>query len=326
MSAFPLPQSSCAVGPESVALGYNCQALGTQAVCIGVSNYNTGDASTAFGDGNTIADNYSLAVGQNNTTTTGTPFSIALGDSNTINDVGNPGFCGSAVAIGTNNTCSNYLAFAIGKDNVASGDTSFAMGTTCTASGPESLALGSGCTASGDNSFANGVNCQATAQSSSARGVYAKATIPGQDAFSSQRFAALAAGTSQTSVVTQVGSTPGDASGEGVELAGGGAVLELTDSRTYAVKYTVAVSGEDTDGDPFSRMFSQELVVRKRAGVSTIVASETQVSIGDAGAAAWTFTPTIGAGPDRIYFAFNTGATTMSTKVVARVELTEIAF
>ena len=365
MSFFPIPQTGCtASGSEAVALGSGCIASGNQSVALGQlctasalnataiggfnvasafgatalgeSNTSSADSTFTAGDnnvasaygasclgvGNTVASQFSTACGQNNSISSGTDYSFATGTFNTINDLNAPGAAGTAIAMGTNNTCSNYMTMAIGNTCIATGDTSFAWGTLCSATNAETFAWGSGCTASGTNSMAYGVNCLSVANSACARGVYAKATIPGQDAFSSQRFAALAAGISQTSVVTQVGSTPGAGAGEGVELAGGGTVLTLTDSRTYAVKYTVAVSG----AGPLSRMFSGELVVRRTGGVSTIVASGTQVSLGDAGAVSWTLTPTIGVVPDRLYFAFNTVATTTATKIVARVELTEIAF
>ena len=120
-----------------------------------------------------------------------------------------------------------------------------------------------------------------------------------------------------------VGSTPGLAPGESVELVYSPAhYLTLTDGDGYVIELECVASGVIA-GVPNFSTFTQQIAARQVGGVLTL-ASGSQEVIGELGAGTWTFAASVGAAPTRVALTFTTGATTAKTNVSCNVTLTPV--
>jgi hypothetical protein len=120
--------------------------------------------------------------------------------------------------------------------------------------------------------------------------------------------------------ITMTGYTPGAASGESVELVPN---LVLTNGDAFTVTVRLIATGV-ISGTRTLRSFTQRFSVRRDSGTTTVAATNTQETFGDAGASSWTMAVSAGAGPDRLSIVFTTGSTTSFTRVVADVFLTRV--
>jgi len=169
-----------------------------------------------------------------------------------------------------------------------------------------------------------GAGNKATGQYAFAAGLRALANKSGQIATAGGAF--NVAGDAQTGwMVVRIG-TPGVGAGESMELGAGNSsdqYILLDDDKAYTIVVSAVARGL-VSGNPCMQSFRQTFAVRRESGTSIIAASGVLEQMGDAAANSWTLVASIGAGPDRFSLTVNTGITTSSVRVVAKVELTEV--
>jgi hypothetical protein len=208
--------------------------------------------------------------------------------------------------------------------NTVSSNSGFAIGVLNTVVGQGGIAIGEGNTVNGSGGIAVGSQCTADVVASVARGSFSKTTLRGQDAYALNAFSVV--GDAQTSILTMTGSTPGAGIGETSELLiAGSDYLILEDGKSYAFRFTVNAGGTIAAVRQ-CRMFNATASVRRDGGVTTVAGTTVTSTDGDAGTAGWTFVLTGGGGPDRLNATFTTGATQSLTKIIARVEMTEVKY
>lgn len=308
----------------------NKQDTGEQAL-----NVNRDLRSAAIGDGSVASGLRSFASGEGSVASGLNAFAAGMIDPITLvattasGDGGHAEGCGTVAsgdcshAEGRATQATGVASHAEGSNTDATGTASHAEGLDSVASGPNSHAEGEITVASGENAHAEGEDSVASGADSHAQGRSAVALRFSQDAMASGQFAAR--GDAQTSVLVLRGSTPGAVVGEPVELFFGEAPLQLIleDGRGYNIMVTAILRGR-VGGLPLVRSIRQMFAVRRDAGLTTIAAAGAQENIGDAGAASWTLTASVGAAPDRFALTATTGATTTALRVAAKVEFTEV--
>jgi len=233
-----------------------------------------------------------------------------------------------AIAGGNQCTASADYAVALGSQNLSSAPQACTIGAGCTSSGAGAFALGQACSAQADNAFAMGLSCVSSAVNAHSRGLLAKASRV-QDTFAAGAFDDVTAGQAQTTHLVYRGTTPGAAATESVVLlssTGGtqiGPVLE--DSKAYAFVITCVIGGTQAGPTQISQTIIIKFTAQRIAGTSVITGSGVGEQFGSVGGATWTLAPTVGAGPDRLILTFTTGLVATACKVVARIEMTEVA-
>ncbi len=139
-------------------------------------------------------------------------------------------------------------------------------------------------------------------------------------------FDAFACADAQASDIVFRGVTPGLAVGESVVLGGGqgGAQYFLPeDGRTYLVTLRAVISGRlRPSGDRATRTLLQSFTVKKDAGTATVVASDTVVTKGDAGASDWTIAASTGTG--HLAFTFSSGTSRAQCNVACHLMFEEV--
>jgi hypothetical protein len=318
--------------PDGTATGGN--ARGNGAVDLQLARtlntqVGTGLYSFTTGYRNTNKHNYGAAIGYNNTLNGSNDNGYAIGNTNTVSSS-----VGDVYLFGANNTGSNYYTFAIGSSNISSANGSYSFGSNnqTSASG---ISLG----------FYN----QTKGSYAQARGVSALAYLYGQDAYSSGSVngAISNSGYSQSSnlvpyrqaVLTTGATTILSLDGTGVTNL----IIPYTDgfsnNRAWNVQVNwvalvTAITGTATGvtvGD--TKTSTDLLAVARRAGVTTVSAhtsAGTQVIETIAGSlTAANIAYTAGASQEMaITFTGPTfaGGGSVTMRVVARVQLTEVAY
>jgi len=294
-----------AEGSGTLASGPNSHAEGNSTIASGPAAHAEGNGAIASGPGS-----HAEGLG-----------TIASGD--------------TSHAEGSGTTASNFYSHAEGQNTTASGPTSHAEGSATVASGDASHAENFSTTASGSSSHAEGHLTVAVGVSSHAQGAGSVALRVSQDALASGFFASP--GDAQTSRLVFRGSTPGVANNESVELKYGltfsddqsapeaNETFQLEDSKTYAVKVVAACGGIQGLSD-VTAVLELSFSARRSGGGSSIQGAQVTAFYGDADAATWTLTASIGAAPDRVVLTFSTGGQgpTSLVNVAARVEFTEV--
>ena len=161
----------------------NTVAAGTNRITVGISNSASANGAIAIGRSNIGA---ATNIGLSNTNSTG----IGIGQSNqgvgtSIGTLNSSLGDSTAVAIGYNNTATNFYAMAIGQTNVASDFLAVAVGYGNNATTLFSTAIGNSCTATGFDAGAFGLLCQQTGGAGAAIGYYAVASASGSTAIGS---------------------------------------------------------------------------------------------------------------------------------------------
>jgi hypothetical protein len=119
--------------------------------------------------------------------------------------------------------------------------------------------------------------------------------------------------------ITLKGTTPGSVTGESVELL---PYFQLLNGEGLTFEVRVVATGFVYPSTMVVRSFVQRFSVRKVAGTTTIVASDTQDQFGDSGGASWTFAASVGTSPDRFKLTFTTGSTQSKTAITADILVT----
>lgn len=293
-------------------------------------------ATIGGGDDNQCSADWATCPGGAGCKVTAT-YGMAVGFKSTVTGSGGFAFGGQCTAQGVvsmagGNQCfaSADYAVSLGSLNLSSGLQSCTIGLQCTASGASSFALGQSCTASNTAAFAMGLSCQATTTYAHARGLFAKASRV-QDTFAAGCFDDVTAGQAQTSILVYRGTTPGVAATESVVLASSAGLVQtgpiLEDNKAYAFVVTAVIGGVQAGPTRVSTTIILKFTAQRIAGVTTITGTGVGDQFGSAGGGVptWTLVPTVGAGPDRLVLTFTTGATATAAKVVARIEMTEVA-
>lgn len=206
----------------------------------------------------------------------------------------------------------NGLGSAVigGENNSATATDSIAAGAGCSAGGNYSIAFGSGSIAGGESSVATGAG---SSGERSGQRSHASSMTPLNGI--------VAPGAAQTSDVTMVGSTPGVGANESAVLTLGDALNPFGLGGSVAYNIVIeAVAGSLLTTD--CATFTMQLLVRLDGPT---LMSSTPVVLATAGAATWTFTPTLDVGGGNLVLTFATGiATTDKVNVCALVRFTEV--
>jgi hypothetical protein len=295
--------------------------------CIGKSNAASGDTAFAFGLLCTASGSESFSFGSGNTSSGTNSYTFGLNCTSQNTNTVAIGFTSKAknlnsIAIGTSCEAQGDYSAVIGRQSFTFGARSHAIGSFCSAGADESLAIGYACSTSAARSSAIGYNNSATAEFANAAGSGSIAQVIGQYAYSSIPTTLEA----YIGHVNVTGTTPGSAIGESVEL-GNGIVLQFMNYHALLLRFTVlAASPGSFPGIPEAyASFAQDILVKRIAGTTTIVASGIQTPLNDGvDGASWTFAVTAGAGPDRIVPTFTTGLNKHACHINARIDITEI--
>lgn len=184
-----------------------------------------------------------------------------------------------------------------------------------TQAGAGSIALGSGVNGTRGSNFVAGENTFAL--------------WTGEESFSGAGHF-VTAGDAKRGRVCVLGTTPGSAPGESVELlcdAGSsgttGQYLQLSPTTSYVLEVMCIVDASATTSG-LSQTFVQAYNVSANASsVPTITADPSNRQFGPVGGSTWTLTATVGTSPDRVKFTFATGATTSQCAVNCRIDFAE---
>lgn len=302
-----------------------------------------GTDAIAIGNGSVAADNYSIAIG--NCCVSSNAGAISMGNACVAHGA-------RSFAIGSASVASGYQAdaigtqcearggysvacciatitteqaassFACGEDTICYSYRCFSANEYCEAGTPGGGPYGVGAAAMGSTTRAIGVGAQSGGISSYAKRDGQRALAGGNILTEQLGYFACDA---QTSEIVLRGTTQGLSVGETVELKGGvGKNIGFgpDDNRAYTVKITVNLSGRiRPSGAKYVRTLVQTATIRKNAGTTTIVSTDTLVSQGDSAVSSWTMT----LGTD-LSIVISTGTTRAQIIAAARVEFTETVF
>lgn len=290
--------SNVASGESSVALGRNNIASSKRAVALGASNTASGESSVALCAGNTASATYSSVVGGNNNTASGQR---------------------AIVISGIYNTSSGTSGISGGYSNLASGDNSVALGYDNEATVESAIAIG----------FEN----KANAISSIALNSNSKSYLESQLASASGRFSTT--GDAQQSLLTaRKQDTLASSATTVLSLDGTGTTnLIIPDGNNRAWNVTVkwvAVctnpgSGTTALGDV--SIATDSFMFKRVGGTSSIGVLTNLQNSQDPTMAGATCSYAVGGSQDlQISFTAPSSANATTFRVVAKVELTEVAW
>lgn len=340
---------------STIVGGGGCTASGQYSVSGGLGASASNYAGVCFGNANTNGS-YGGVVsgGQNNTG--GSSDYVFIGGGRFNNTTGSPY---SVISGGQSNTASTNTHATVvgGQSNTSSGQHSVSGGQTNTASAARSVAFGNGCISSGDTTVAIGNGCQAIGtggrsvaigDTSTAQAIYATAMgrsslayLVGQSSYASNQFAAQ--GDAQQSLLTaRRSATLTTAATTVLSLDGTGTtnlIIPNGNNRMWNVQVAwvavvTAITGTATGvtvGD--TKTSTDLLAVAKRGGVTTVSAhtSAGTHAIETLAGSLMAANITYSAGASQEMAITFTGPTfvgggSVTMRVVARVQLTEVAY
>jgi hypothetical protein len=331
--------NNSSLGDFSVAIGSSNASNGYASVAFGSGNVSSGSRSTiSGGDTNTASSNFStVSGGQSNTASSGTHATVVGGQSNTASGQ-------HSVAGGSGNTASGLRSVAFGESSTASGSRSFVSGQSSTASGNNAVAIGGvSSIASGPYSTAlSGIGNQSQKDYTLSQGYLTTAYLQGQTAFSGTIFASAAANCQQSNLVANREAALTTAATTVLSLDGTGVtnlIIPLNNNRAWNVQVNwvaivTTITGTATGISVGDVVTSIDLLAFKKiAGVSsasahTSTATKLMVTT-PAAYAACAIAFTAGASQEMaLTFTGPTfvGGGSVTMRVVARIELTEVAF
>jgi hypothetical protein len=304
-----------ATGVYSTAMGNVSVASANYALAIGLTATASGVNSISLGNVNTASSNYStVSGGQSNTASTNTHATVVGGQSNTASGLhsvaggqSNTASGTRSVALGESNTASNANCIAIGRLNVSNSTYSVAIGNRNQATQIISYAFGSLGHAYlyGQNTFGNGISVLGDCQYST--------LLP-------FRNAALTTGA--TALLFLEGSTLS------IAPTGINRMWNVTIKYVAVVTTITGTATGVTVGDTKSQNI--EIGFKKVGGVSSLVGSGVySIPQEDASMGSASLIPTAGASQE-LALTFTaptfTGGGSVTCRVVAKVELVEVAY
>lgn len=339
-NSVALGGSSTASGSGSVAIGgeqgggLGATASGRTAIAFGMGNQATADWSNSLGGINNIASSQFSTVsgGQTNTASTGTHATVVGGSTNTSSGQ-------NSVSGGVSNTASGFKSTAFGNSNSVSGNTATSIGYNNTVSGTSAFASGGYNTSSGTSSICLGDNNFATNTYSFAVGNYSDSYLYQQNSFASGVFANLGDAqqsfltTRKQATLTTGGTTVLSLDGTGVTnliipKGVNGRMWNVTIKYIAVVTTITGTATGVTVGDTKSQNI--EIGFKKLGGVSSLVGGGSfSIPQEDASMGSASLIPTAGASQElALTFTAPTfaGGGSVTCRVVAKVELVEVAF
>ena len=327
--AVAMGTQSEATGLYSIAIGVTQRANQRGAVALGgyfLGNTASGFASFVVGESNTVTPHYSAVIGgQSNTASTGTHATVVGGQSNTSSGT-------HSISGGLSSTASGQRAIAFGAAT-ASGQFSLAIGDAVSSSGAKSIALGADSQATQSSSVAIGNAVFAQAENSFASGNRSFAYLLGQNSRANGRF--VANGDAQQSYLTARKSDTLNSAGTTVlSLDGTGTtnlIIPNANNRAWnvTVKWvavcTATGSGTTAVGDV--AIATDSFMFKRVGGASSIGTLSNLQNSQDATMAGATCAYAVGGSQDlQISFTAPASANATTFRVVAKVELTEVAW
>ena len=346
-----------ASGIGSVVLGgYKNKASGQYSIAFGENNQATDVGAIAIGLGNTATARGSVAIGGYNAgnDSTGTGSSITGGESNIASSTYSTISGGQANTASTNthatvvggyqNTSSGQYSVSGGWVNVASGSASVSLGRNCNSTGAYSVALGGYCRAYGEHSAciggSFGTGSLAGGKYSVALGSYTHSYLYGQLSYTGNSFdksysTGALYGQSQISFLNPSKiDTLASAATTVLSLDGTGTtnlIIPNGNNRAWnvTVKWvavcTAQGSGTTAVGDV--AIATDSFMFKKVGGTSSIGILTNLQNSQDATMAGATCAYAVGGSQDlQISFTAPSSANATTFRVVAKVELTEVAW
>ena len=331
-------QSNTSSGQASVTGGFTNTASGQYSLALGNNNIASGTGAIAIGNNNTSGALDSFSFGKSNNAAS--PRSYLYGNTNT-----GSGF--DCLAFGTANVVSAGTGIAFGRsNNVSAGFGGIAFGIANSVIGTEAIALGYGAIANASHSICMSESGRTDGVNSVAMGLYSLTYLPYQIAFASGSMTGFGAerGTSQASDLVAFRYPVALASGATTVLSLDGSgvtnlIIPNGNNRAWNVQVNwvavvTTITGTATGitvGDVITSI--DLLAFKKIAGVSsasahTSTATKTMVTT-PAAYAACAIAFTAGASQEMaLTFTGPTflGGGSVTMRVVARIELTEVAF
>ena len=337
-----------ASGLFSTAGGGQNAATNQYATCIGGGfNTSSGGFSIVAGGGeNTASSNYStVSGGQSNTASTNTHATVVGGASNTVS--GQHAVAGGqsntvagdkAASFGISNNVSGYGAFATGNNNTIAGSRSVAMGQSNSAAGANSVVIGlfssaanTGSVAFGHEAYSEsnygyglgyGVSTKLYGQTSTASGYFATPGDSQQSLLTARRSAAL------TTAATTVLSLDGTGVTNLIIPSGNNRAWNVQVNWVAVVTTITGTATGITVGDTITQV--QTLGFKRIGGTSSLIGTANTLST-NANPSMSTASMAYSAGGSQemaITFTAPTfaGAGSITCRVVARIELTEVAY
>ncbi len=334
-ATVPGGDGNTASGQYSFAAGFGSTATGTGAVAIGGACAANGDYAVAMGNA-AVASAFAVAIGDGVDATAEAASAFGNGSTATAP---------SSFAGGNGANASHSSSIALGNGPTASGNSSIALGNGPTASGRSSVAIGGSITEGRDSvgignsrtfgtasiafgtSFSSGSN-------SVAAGYYAVAARDGQISFASGRhrmaegstLSPIYGGDCQSSLIVMRAKMSGSVTNESCKFVYGDIdapkSLYLEDMRAYNFRVDAVAAARGGSGI-ISRSIQMSFNARCSGGVAAITGEGPWSSYGDPSAASWNISVSTNGSDRELSFFFQTGATTSSGSVTARVSFEE---
>jgi len=332
-SSSATPDYAIAIGRNNnildnagVAIGTNVTAHG-RSVALGNNNSATHYDCFVAGQGNSTSSQYStISGGQSNTASTNTHATVVGGNANTSSGQ-------YSVSGGYSNVASGQGSVALGYDVTASGQYSVVIGSLNAANGINAVALGNNNNVGGISAFAVGNSNNSSGTNSSSFGTYTKAYLFGQSALSGGRMQLI--GDAQQSLLTsRKVDTLASAATTVLSLDGTGTTnLIIPDGNNRAWNVTVkwvavcTSTGSGTTAVGDVAIATDSFMFKKVSGTSSIGSVQNLQNSQDATMAGATCSYAVGGSQDlQITFTAPASANATTFRVVAKVELTEVAW
>ena len=338
-----------AAGDYSIVIGSNNRSVSSYATAIGYNNTAQGFFGTAIGVGNSTGDTSAVAIGESNSA--GAENSVSLGKLNICNAKwatitgglsNNQGSQYGVISGGQSNTASTgtHATVVGGQSNTASGQWAVVSGYNNTSSGNSAFAGGrEGTVSSAQASFAFGRSCNASQKNSIATGeganayLFAMKTHSGVGGFvfnGECQNSELIACRSQTltTAATTVLSLDGSGTTNLIIPNGNNRAWNVTIKYVATVTLITGTATGVTVGDTKSQNI--EIGFKRVGGTSSLVgAGSYSIAQEDASMNTATLVPTAG-GSQELALTFTAptfaGGGSVTCRVVAKVELTEVAW
>lgn len=317
-----------------IGSGFNNNISGGQSVISGGVNNNVSGLYSIIGGGssNTASSSWStISGGQSNTASTNTHATVVGGSTNTASGK-------YSVAGGYNNVASNLASVALGSLNTASGQWSFVANNSNAANGQYTSAFGANNLASGQCAFAIGLISNAISNNSFSSGYYSKTYLYSQQSTASGRFSVIS-DAQQSLLTARKLDTLSSAATTVLSLDGTGTTnLIIPDGNNRAWNVTVkwvavvtSITGTATGVSVGDTIMQVDTFGFKRiSGTSSMVGSANTLSTNnDTSMATAAMGYTAGTSQElKLTFTAPTfiGGGSVTCRVVAKVELTEVAY